>query len=260
MSDQQTLGQFGKTFQERFVEALLTDQQFGQQMLEVFQVEYVDLKYLQFLARHFFDYAKRYKVFPSRAMLLTIVKDELKAGLGTDAVLQAQIIDYLKRLQAGSVESENDMPFVKDKSLEFCRKQALRKALEGAVEKLASGRYETIAEEVKKATMVGTAPAMGHDFMNDIDARFERIARRIVPSSISQLNHKTILDGGYGAGELHVVMAPSGVGKCAHRDTYIDIKYVAIRINGQLYKPWERVTTKRGTLYARDVLVTDELI
>lgn len=211
MSDQASFSQFGKKFQETFVHALLTDHRFAEQMQEVFQVEYVELKYLQFLTQRFFDYSRKYKLFPSLSMLVTIIRDELKEGLGSDHSLRDQIVDYLVRMQKNT--ELGDLPFVKDKSLEFCRKQALRRALENAVDKMTANKYESIVEEIKKAVMVGTAPQLGHDFFTDYEARFTTLSRNAIPSCLPQLNHKTIFDGGYGAGELAVIMAPSGVGK-----------------------------------------------
>lgn len=211
MSEQASFGQYGKKFQETFVQALLTDPKFGEQMQEVFKTEYVDLKYLQFLSQRFFDYSQKYKVYPSLSLLVTIIRDELKAGLGSDLALRDQIVDYLRRVQSNT--DLGDLPFVKEKSLEFCRKQALRKALENAVDKIQANKYEAIVEEIKKAVMVGTAPQLGHDFFADFEARFTHLARNAIPSCLPQLNHRTILDGGYGAGELCVIMAPSGVGK-----------------------------------------------
>jgi replicative DNA helicase len=74
-------------------------------------------------------------------------------------------------------------------------------------------RYDEVAEVVKKAVTVGTTPSMGHDFFADYDARFTRLNRRCVPTGIPEFDKKEIFDGGLGAGELGVVVAPTGVGK-----------------------------------------------
>jgi hypothetical protein len=68
------------------------------------------------------------------------------------------------------------------------------------------------------------------------------------------------MNGGLGAGEIGVVVAATGVGKCVQHDTYVHVKYMSIKINGTLYKPWDRIVTKRGSVFARDVVVSDELI
>jgi hypothetical protein len=109
LSQTVTLGQYGKHFQECCVQAFLSDPQWAQQMLEVFDVEYLELKYLKFLSTKYFDYAKKYKVFPTMMLLLTIVRDELK--IGTDVDLREQIIDNLqgKSTSIGNKDYEADL-------------------------------------------------------------------------------------------------------------------------------------------------------
>lgn len=208
-SGQVTFGTYGKTFQEKIVQALLIDQKWAEQVMEVFDVSYLDLKYLQFLADHYFSYAKKYKVFPTLQLLVTIIRDELKVG--TDAVLRDQIIDYLQRMRSNP--DPGDLQYVKDKALDFCRKQALKAALEQAVDQMQAERYEQIVEIIKKAVCVGTASSIGHDFFKDFEARFIPNRRVCVATGLAELDHRDVLNGGLGKGELGVVVAPTGVGK-----------------------------------------------
>jgi replicative DNA helicase len=204
-----TFGQYGKSFQEKIMQAMLNDSRWSEQMLEVIDVSYFDLKYLQFLADRYFSYAKKYKVFPTFDLLITIIRDDLKTG--TDAVLREQIIEYLQRVRLNP--SPGDIAFVKEKSLDFCRKQALKKAFVSGIEMMETEKYESIVDLMKNAVSVGTTPSLGHDFFEDFDARFMQITRRCVPTGIAELDKKTIFDGGLGAGELGCVIAATGVGK-----------------------------------------------
>lgn len=251
-----TFGTYGKSFQEKIGQALLTDPKWAEQMMEVFDSSYFELKYLQFLADRYFAYSKKYKVFPTLQLLVTIIREDLKVG--TDVILRDQIIDYLQRMKANP--DAGDLQFVKDKSLDFCRKQALKSALEGAVDQMQAERYESIVDSIRKAVLVGTAPALGHDFFADYEARFTRLQRNCVATGLDELDKKDILNGGLGAGEIGVIVAATGVGKCSVRDTYVHVKYTSIRINGKSYKPWDKVSTRRGAVYARDIVETDEFI
>lgn len=248
--------QYGKAFQEKLVQALLVDHQFAEQMVEVFDVSYLEVKYLQFLADRYFAHSKKYRVFPTLQLLVTIIRDELKVG--TDAALRDQIVDYLQRMRSNP--DPGDMPYVKEKALDFCRKQALKSAFEVAIDQMQAEKYEQIVEGIKKAVCVGTVPDLGHDFFDDIESRFVREARNAVPTGIDELDKKEVLNGGLGQGEIGVIVAPTGVGKCFFANEKIHIRYVGIKINGQTYKPWDRVATKRGLIYARDVVSTDELV
>lgn len=248
-----TFGKFGKIFQERFVQAILTDQIFAEQTMEVFKSEYLELKYLSFLTDRYYAYSKKYKVFPTLHMLVTIIKEDLRVG--TDIILRDQIIDYLTRMRTN--DGAPDMPYVKEKSLEFARKQALKKALESAVDQMEANKYESIVETIKNAVYVGTAPSVGHDFFNDMDSRFTKLKRDTIPTRLAELDKKEILNGGSGKGELLCVTAASGAGKCSVRNTYIHVKYTSVRINGKSYKPWDRINTSRGTIFTRDIIESD---
>lgn len=204
-----TFGQYGKSFQEKIVQALLSDRAWAEQMLEVFTPDYLDLKYLQFLSERYFGHAKKYKVFPTLQLLVTIIRDELK--IGTDAILRDQIIEYLTRMRANP--DPGDLQFVKEKALDFCRKQALKQELVNAVDMMEAGKYEQIVEGIKKAVVVGTTPALGHDFFSDFDSRFTLLQRNAVATGLDELDRKEILKGGLGAGELGVIVAATGVGK-----------------------------------------------
>jgi hypothetical protein len=252
---QVTFGQYGRSFQEKIVQALLSDRQFAEQMTEVFDVNYLELKYLTFLADRYFEHAKKYKVFPTLQLLVTIIRDELKTG--TDIILRDQIIDYLQRMRMNP--DPGDLSYVKEKALDFCRKQALKAALETAVDQMQADKYEQIVEGIKKAVCVGTTPALGHDFFTDYDARFTKLQRNCVPTGLMELDKKDILNGGLGAGELGCVIAATGVGKCTEYNTYVHVKYTGFKINGVIYKPWDRIATKRGQIFVKDVVESDEL-
>jgi replicative DNA helicase len=208
-TDRPTFGQYGRDFQEKIVQALLVDRKFAEQMMEVVKVEYFELKYLQVLADRYFAYAKKYKDYPTLQMLVTILRDELKAG--ADVILRDQIIEYLQRVKSNP--NPGDLPFVKDKTLDFCRKQALLEAIEQAIEKVATEKYESIVDIMRQAVMVGTTPSIGHDFFKEIDARYVKLKRNCVPTGLPELDKKEIFNGGLGQGELTVVCAATGVGK-----------------------------------------------
>lgn len=204
-----SLSEFGDSFQEKLFQALLVDRAFAEQAVEVISPTYFDKKYLSFLSEKFFEHAKKYKVFPTLGLLLTIIKDSLRAA--QDKTLSEQIVGYLQRIRHNP--DPGDLGFVKDKALDWCRKQALKQALEEAVDLMVSEKYESIVEVIKKAVVVGTTPAMGHDFFEDIESRFVAEKRETIPTGLDELDKREVLNGGLGRGELLSVVAASGVGK-----------------------------------------------
>jgi replicative DNA helicase len=236
-------GTYGKHFQECVMAGLLTDHRWSEQMMEVFDTEYFELKYLRFLADKYFSYSRKYKVFPTLQLLVTIIREDLKTG--SDALLRDQIIDYLTRIRANPMT--NDMQYAKEKSLDFCKKQALKHALETAVDQMQAEKYESIVETIRRAVSVGTVPAVGHDFLNDMEARFTRQKRDTIPTGLAELDKKEIFNGGSGKGELYCVIGSTGAGK-SHFLTMIGANALQDGRN-VLHYTFELSETSVGTRY-----------
>jgi len=178
-------------------------------MTEIMTPEYFDLKYLQYLCKSYFSYHQKYKDFPTLALLVTIIRDDLKEG--KDTILRDQIVEFLQRIRVNP--DMGDLQFVKDKSLDFCKKQAMREALEKAVELIATDNIDSVVDLMKNALAAGTPAAIGHDFFQDTEARFIKTRRLTCPTGLPQIDAQDVLNGGLGRGELGVVIAPTGVGK-----------------------------------------------
>jgi len=204
-----SFGSYGKSFQEKIVQSLLTDRLWAEQMSEVIDIDFFDLKYLKFLADRYFKYHGKYKDFPTLPLLVSIIRDDLKTG--NDTVLRDQIIDYLQRIRHNP--DMGDLEYVKDKALDFCRKQAFKGALEQAVDLIQTDKFDSVMDLMRHALSVGTTPSIGHDLFEDMDARFTRISRHPVATGIDVLDQKGVLNGGLGRGEIGVITAPTGVGK-----------------------------------------------
>lgn len=204
-----SFGSYGKEFQEKIMQGLLTDRKWAEQLLEVFNPNYLELRYLQFLSEEYFAYAKKCKVFPSLQLLVTIIRDKLKTS--ADIGLKNQIVDYLQRIQHNP--DPGDLIYVKEKVLDFCRKQALKSALEQAVDLISTEKYEAIVDTIKKAVLIGNSHEIGHDFFEDLEARFVKLNRYAVPTGLVEFDEKNVLNGGLGRGELGIVVAAAGTGK-----------------------------------------------
>jgi replicative DNA helicase len=205
----QYFSKYGKQFQEKIFQSLLNDHNWAAQMLEVMTPKYFDVRYLEYLSQKYFDFYNHYKTFPTMQLIVTMIKDELREG--TDIILRDQIIEYLMRIKANP--DAGDLQYVKDKSLDFCKKQALKEALEESVKAIASEQYESVIDIMKDAISKGNPSSLGHDFFNDHEARFLKENRTACPTGIPHLDKKDVLNGGLGQGEIGVVTAPTGVGK-----------------------------------------------
>ncbi len=202
--------QYGTAFQEKIFQGLATDKDWAQQMHEVMDPSYFELKYLQYLTERYFNYFGEYRCFPTMSLLISIVRDDLSKNT-SDQLLRDQIVRFLQRMRANP--HPEDLPFVKDKVLDFCKRQAFKAALTQAVELVQGEKFEAVVDLMKKAVSVGMPHSIGHEFFEDLEARFVDIQRQTCPTGLAVLDAQDVLDGGLGRGELGVVVAPTGVGK-----------------------------------------------
>lgn len=209
MSLEKNFSKFGKPFQEKVFQSMLSDQPWSAQMIEVVDPEYFDLRYLSYLCQKYFSYYNKYKTFPTLTILITIIKEDLTKS--KDIVLRDQIIEYLHRMKTNP--DMGDLQYVKDKSLEFCKRQAFKEALEQSVELIQTEKYESVLSIMKNAISVGMPNSTGHNFFDDIEARFVQINRQVCPTGLERIDAQDILRGGLGRGELGVIAANTGVGK-----------------------------------------------
>lgn len=200
---------YGKTFQEKIFQCFLNDRDWAAQMVEIMNPTFFDVNYLQYLSERFFAYYTKYKCFPTMGLLITIIKDDLSQK--DDAILRDQIVTYLHRIKTNP--HLTDLDYVKDKTLDFCRKQAFKDALEESVELIQTEKFESVLTIMRKAVSVGLPSSTGHDFFEDAEARFVKINRQACPTGLAKLDAKEILRGGLGRGEIGVVTANTGVGK-----------------------------------------------
>jgi len=200
---------FDKSFQEKIIQALLIDRVWASQMAEVVHIEFFEYNHIKKIAASYFNYHKKYKEFPSIEMLAHILADDLR---GTqDAILKDQIKGLLEKTEVSP--DLVDLGYVKDKSLDFCRRAGLQKALEESVDLIETEKYEKVVEVIKTAINAGNEHSAGLDLTDDIDARYSETFRKTTPTGVPELDKREILNGGLGGGEIGVVVAMSGGGK-----------------------------------------------
>ena len=200
---------YGKSFQEKIFQGLLTDHRWAAQICEVMKSDFFDIRYLNYLTEKYFAYNEKYKCFPTLSLLVTIIKEDLSND--DDIILRDQIVEFLYRMKMNP--DANDIDYVKDKSLDFCKRQAFKEALEQAVELIQTDKFESVVGLMKHAVAIGMPNTTGHDFFKDAEARFVKVNRQACPTGITRLDAKDILNGGLGRGELGVITANTGVGK-----------------------------------------------
>lgn len=196
---------FGKSFQEKLAYLILIDRPFSEQIEEVLELEFFELKYLRVFTQTVFEYRKRYKTHPSVETMTTLLKTELDSH---DDLTKESILEYFHKMFESSM---GDSEFIKERSLEFCKKQKLRGAMLQSIELLQNSKFSDIKQIIDQALKLGSDTNYGHDFIKDFEERYKPNFRNPVSTGWPVLD--AITGGGNGKKELSVVIASSGSGK-----------------------------------------------
>tara|TARA_Y100000593_G_scaffold35816_1_gene69924 strand:- start:356 stop:1717 length:1362 start_codon:yes stop_codon:yes gene_type:complete len=196
---------YGKAFQESLAQLIFEDRPFCDQIEEVLDINFFELKYLRAFIERVFDYRKQYGVHPSTSVFTSILRTELEHF---SPALQKQVRDYYTRCEARDIQ---DKEYIKDTSLDFCKKQKLKGALVQSVELIRSSSFDEVKQVIDEALKLGMDNNFGHDFLKDFEARYEIKARNPVSTGWDKIDK--ITKKGIGSGELGVVIAPTGAGK-----------------------------------------------
>jgi replicative DNA helicase len=207
IKNEPSLGSFGKDFQEKLVQLILDDTLFASQISEVLDVNFFELKYLQVFVDFVFKYNENYGCFPNRSTLETILRTELEKQ---NPVIQKQVRDFFARILAGTIEDIED-DYVKDKSLDFCKKQKLKEAMLKSVSLMETSSFDEVSKTINNALKLGIDNENGYDFMKHFEERYKVKSRDPISTGWDVVDN--FIQGGHGKGELGVVVAPTGAGK-----------------------------------------------
>ena len=164
---------YGKQFQESLVQMIMEDRPFADQIEEVLDTSFFELKYLRVFVTKLFDYRKKYNVHPTSKILAAVLRTEL--GNHNDA-LQKQVRDYFARICISRVQDEK---YIKETSLDFCKKQKLKEALMTSVDLIQNSSYDEVRRVIDNALKLGTDNNFGHEFLKDFELRYEIKARNL---------------------------------------------------------------------------------
>ena len=205
-----SLAKFGTSFQENLVHLIFEDRAFSDQIREVLDVEFLEVKYLRLFLKRMFDHRDKYGTHPSRDAMTTMLRTELE---GENEVVVKQVREFYARILSDK-SPVKDQEYIKSVSLEFCRKQKLKEALlESAdlINRVSATSYDEVRKKIDQALKLGSENNFGYDYLADFERRFELKSRNPVSTGWDKIN--SITQGGLGIGELGVVIAPTGVGK-----------------------------------------------
>jgi len=197
------LSAYGYAFQIKVITALFTDKAFLQQIADILSASYFESEANEWIVNAVLEYHLQYKCSPT----LEVMKVKLHEV--SNEVLVTQIKEHLK--DAFRYTQADDLEFIKQQALDFCKNQEIKKAILSAVDLLKLGRYDDIKVQIDNALKAGGDKEIGHDYMTSIEERYTESVRDTKETPWEIVNELT--SGGLGKGELGVFVAPAGIGK-----------------------------------------------
>ena len=204
-TDNVSFGRYGKNFQEILVQLIFDDRPFADQIMEVLDVNFLELEYLRVFVNKIVEYRTKYNIHPSSQALTSIFNTDLE---NESEVIQRQVREYFHKIQ---IKEPTDIEYIKEQSLDFCRKQNLKKARMKSVALLQNCSFDEISKTINDALVLGSDNNFGYDYLADFEERFKPKHRNPVTTGWDEMDD--ITSGGLGRNELGVVIAPTGAGK-----------------------------------------------
>ena len=204
MNKTKKISEYGYSFQVKFIVCLITDKLFLEQIVDILDGKYTSNDAFRWIINEIREYYNEYKD------TITMEVFKIKIQEIDSDLLVVNVKDVLKEVFK-NMEAP-DLDYVKDKALDFHKSQVLKDAIVKSAEILErDGDTDEIKSIIDMAMQAGVERNLGHDYLQDIDKRYEESARVTSPTPWDIINE--LMQGGLGAGELGVIVAPAGIGK-----------------------------------------------
>lgn len=200
------LSDFGIKFQHKALASLLNDDEFFGQIQDMVNPQHFESESLVWIADRTVWYYREYRKPPT----FEVFKQELDR-------LPVQRVDFKdvvkKALREIYAETQSsDLDYIKNRYLEFCKRQTLKQAILKCVDKLdRPDEFDSMRTLITTALNAGAERNLGHDLVADMDARLTTESRNVIPTGWAVVD--SLMNGGLGGGEIGTIMAPSGAGK-----------------------------------------------
>jgi hypothetical protein len=250
-----SFARFGTHFQSKVIQSLLLDPKFFDRIYDILLIEYFDSESHKSVFKKIQEYFATYKYPPTINNLEILLLKE------PDELIKHLCFEILTVIKKSAV---NDTPFIKDEAIKFCRHQGMKRALYNSIDLWEQEKPDEIWNVMRTALMAGEESNVGHIYWNEyaLEKRIELMKRAPLPTGLKHLDE--ILNGGLSKGELGVVVAGTGLGKCVGKNTKIDIEYDVfdVEFEGFFYtlSEFDRIKTSLGYIHVKDLTTNHELL
>ena len=190
--------------------SLLHNEDYTRKVLPFLQEEYFESFESKLIYRSVNDYIKKYNSVPSKDALRISIEE-------SRSISEEQFKTVTDTIDGLSYDDKNDEQWLVDETEKFCQDRALYNAIRTSISVIdeKNGKIDkgAIPKLLQDALGVSFDNSVGHDFLENVDERYEFYHRKEsrIEFDIDLLN--TITKGGLPRKSLNIILAGTGVGK-----------------------------------------------
>ena len=218
---------------------LIYNEEYMRKVIPFLQEDYFTERHHQVIYNAVDNFVDKYGNLPTKEALIIDIDDTAK--LGADSF--EEVVLALEEFYSRKDQSNNNLDWLVERTEQFCQDRALFNAMadslqiiqtDDTVQNSNSLRKTAIPEMLQDALAVSFDNSIGHDFMEDAEARFEKIHEKEdkIPFDIEMLNK--ITKGGVAKKTLNIIMGGTGGFKtgtlCHFASSYIRQGYNVLYI------------------------------
>jgi len=188
---------------------LVENEEYSRKVIPFLKSEYFQSVSQRIVYNIIDEYVKKYNAFPS--------KEALNIDLENQNGINEQTFKESKELIEELRSDKNDLQWLLDQTEKYCQEKAVYNAIMSSIQILddKTGKVNkgSIPQILSDALAISFDSHVGHDFLEDMDSRFEYYHRKEnrIPFDLSYLN--AITNGGLPNKTLNIALAGTGVGK-----------------------------------------------
>jgi replicative DNA helicase len=201
---------FSENIQRGILYLLKSNKDFYLQIVGLVNSEYFEYPSHSKIFNTVREYYEKYHQLPTDDFILQDLKSKLTARENVSDYEDE--ITYINNLDTSTT---NTPDYLMDLVEGFAKKEAMKSAIAESISLIKEDKVEEVEALVKKALLVNRDVDIGQDYFTDLTDRWDRIFNKDQENKfktfLPAINNS--LEGGLGAKELAMVVAPPGVGK-----------------------------------------------
>jgi hypothetical protein len=215
-NENDNIGYLGKEFQSKFLWQLLTDNIYGENIVEELDSSYIDDNFLKRLIILYKNYYDEFNKVPSilNNSIIEIVNEKITDNIEKETLLTIlkKIRNYNKKVSLGQIPNDGDV--IQKKVWRFIKQQKYLKLAKQIISNTTEGNTEIIDEiefDLESINKIGVELNLGESVIDNIDETVEDDYRDPISTGIDGFDQ--IMGGGLGPSEMGFILAPLGTGK-----------------------------------------------